>query len=125
MMDTGNNMRSSNWEAPVAAADGLIIVSTVREDTVGSAVWLVDGLRERGYEDKVRTAVTLLAAPSLKTGLQLHDRTRNHFESRTREVLDVPYDKSLVSGGPFNYQALLATTREAWVRASSAVMRGL
>ncbi|QHK21534.1 hypothetical protein GU243_19595 [Pseudarthrobacter psychrotolerans] len=125
MVDTGNNMRSSNWEAAVAAADELVIVSTVREDTVASAVWLVDGLRERGYEDKVRNAVTLLAAPSLKTDLQLHDRTRTHFESLTREVLDVPYDKSLVSGGPLNYQALLPATREAWLRASAAVMRGL
>ncbi|MGY4544165.1 putative peptide zinc metalloprotease protein [Arthrobacter sp. UYNi723] len=125
MVDTGNNMRSSNWEAAVAAADELVIVSTVREDTVASAVWLVDGLRERGYQDKVRNAVTLLAAPSLNTDLQLHDRTRAHFESLTREVLDVPYDKSLVSGGPLNYQALLPATREAWLRASAAVMRGL
>ncbi len=81
--------------------------------------------RERGYEDKVRNAVTLLAAPSLKTDLQLHDRTRTHFESLTREVLDVPYDRSLVSGGPLNYQALQPATREAWLRASAAVMRGL
>lgn len=125
MVDTGNNMRSSNWEAAVAAADGLVIVSTVREDTVASAVWLVDGLRERGYQDKVSNAVTLLAAPSPHTDLQLHDRTRAHFEMLTREVLDVPYDKSLVSGGPLNYQALLPATREAWLRASAAVMRGL
>lgn len=125
MVDTGNNMRSSNWEAAVAAADELVIVSTVREDTVASAVWLVDGLRERGYQDKVSNAVTLLAAPSLRTDLQLHDRTRTHFETLTREVLDVPYDKSLVSGGPLNYQALMPATREAWLRASAAVMRGL
>ncbi|MCO4252052.1 MinD/ParA family ATP-binding protein [Pseudarthrobacter raffinosi] len=125
MVDTGNNMRSSNWEAAVAAADELVIVSTVREDTVASAVWLVDGLRERGYQDKVSNAVTLLAAPSLHTDLQLHDRTRTHFETLTREVLDVPHDKSLVSGGPLNYQALMPATREAWLRASAAVMRGL
>ncbi|MCP9001842.1 hypothetical protein NFC73_19220 [Pseudarthrobacter sp. RMG13] len=125
MVDTGNNMRSTNWEAAVAAADELVIVSTVREDTVASAVWLVDGLRERGYQEKVSNAVTLLAAPSLHTDLRLHDRTRTHFETLTREVLDVPYDKSLVSGGPLNYQALMPGTREAWLRASAAVMRGL
>ncbi|WP_066287103.1 hypothetical protein [Arthrobacter sp. B6] len=125
MVDTGNNMRSSNWEAAVAAADELVIVSTVREDTVASAVWLVDGLRERGYGGKVRNAVTLLAAPSLRTDVQLHARTRSHFETLTREVLDVPYDRSLVSGGPLNYQALQPATREAWLRAAAAVMRGL
>ncbi|WP_190990286.1 MinD/ParA family ATP-binding protein [Pseudarthrobacter sulfonivorans] len=125
MVDTGNNMRSSNWEAAVAAADELVIVSTLREDTVASAVWLVDGLRERGYQDKVSNAVTLLAAPSLQTDVQLHRRTRAHFESLTREVLDVPYDSSLVAGGPLSYQALQPETREAWLRASAAVMQGL
>lgn len=125
MVDTGNNMRSSNWEAAVAAADELVIVSTVREDTVASAVWLLDGLRERGYQAKVRNAVTILAAPSLRTDVQLHDRTRTHFQTLTREVLDVPYDRSLVSGGPLNYQALEPATREAWLRAAAAVMRGL
>jgi putative peptide zinc metalloprotease protein len=125
MVDTGNNMRSSNWEAAVAAADELVIVSTLREDTVASAVWLVDGLRERGYQDKVSNAVTLLAAPSRHTDVRLHQRTRAHFESLTREVLDVPYDTSLVAGGPLSYQALQPETREAWLRASAAVMQGL
>lgn len=125
MVDTGNNMRSSNWEAAVAAADELVIVSTLREDTVASAVWLVDGLRERGYQAKVSNAVTLLAAPSRQTDAQLHQRTRAHFESLTREVLDVPYDSSLVSGGPLSYQSLQPETREAWLRASAAVMQGL
>lgn len=125
LVDTGNNMRSSNWEAAVAAADELVIVSTVREDTVASAVWLVDGLRERGYQAKVSNAVTLLAAPSGQTDVQLLNRTRAHFSDLTREVLDVPYDRSLVSGGPLNYQALLPGTREAWLHASAAVMRGL
>jgi putative peptide zinc metalloprotease protein len=125
VVDTGNNMRSSNWEAAVATADQLVIVSTVREDTVASAVWLVDGLRERGYQAKVRNAVTLLAAPSRETDVQLLNRTRAHFSNVTREVLEVPYDGCLVSGGRLNYQALLPTTREAWLRASAAVMRGL
>jgi putative peptide zinc metalloprotease protein len=102
-----------------------VIVSTLREDTVASAVWLVDGLRERGYQAKVSNAVTLLAAPSRQTDAQLHQRTRAHFESLTREVLDVPYDSSLVAGGPLSYQALQPETREAWLRAAAAVMHGL
>lgn len=125
VVDTGNNMRSSNWEAAVAAADELVIISTLREDTVASAVWLVDGLRERGYQAKIGNAVTLLAAPSRPTDVQLHRRTRAHFESVTRDVLDVPYDTSLVSGGPLNFQALQPSTREAWLRAAAAVMQGL
>ena len=90
MVDTGNNMRSSNWEAAVDAADELVIVSTLREDTVASAVWLVDGLRERGYQAKVSNAVTLLAAPSRQTDVQLHQRTRAHFESLTGKSSTFP-----------------------------------
>lgn len=125
MVDTGNNMRSSNWEAAVAAADELVVVSTLREDTAASAVWLIDGLRERGYHDKVSNAVTLLAAPSLQIDKDLQRRARSHFAGLTREVLDVPYDRSLVSGARLNYQALQPETREAWLLASAAVMRGL
>ncbi len=125
LVDTGNNMRASNWEAAVAAADELVIISTVREDTVASAVWLVDGLRERGFEAKIGNAVTLLAAPSRQTDPQLHAKTRSHFAGLTREVLDVPYDRSLVSGARLNYQALQPETRESWLHASAAVIRGL
>ncbi|MFP5312353.1 MAG: MinD/ParA family protein, partial [Actinomycetes bacterium] len=125
LVDTGNNMRSSNWEAAVAAADELVIISTLREDTVASAVWLVDGLRERGLQAKVNNAVTLLAAPSRQIDVRLHARTHDHFAGLTRQVLDVPYDKSLVSGARLSYQALQPETCEAWLQASAAVMRGL
>ncbi|TLM81019.1 hypothetical protein FDW83_17860 [Pseudarthrobacter sp. NamE2] len=125
MVDTGNNMRSSNWEAAVAAADELVIVSTLREDTVASAVWLIDGLRERGYQEKVGNAVTLLAAPSPQIDQDLLRRARSHFSGLTREVLGVPYDRSLVSGARLNYQALQPATREAWLHAAAAVVRGL
>src|SRR5690606_13419571 len=53
IVDTGNNMRASNWVAAVAAADQLVIVSTVREDTAASAAWLIDGLREKGFDRKI------------------------------------------------------------------------
>ncbi len=62
IVDTGNNMRASNWVAAVAAADQLVIVSTVREDTAASAAWLLDGLREKGFDHKIDEAVTILAA---------------------------------------------------------------
>ena len=39
----------------VAAAEQLVIVSTVREDTAASAAWLLDGLREKGFDQKIDT----------------------------------------------------------------------
>ncbi|HOV99843.1 MAG TPA: chromosome partitioning protein [Rhodoglobus sp.] len=125
VVDTGNNMRASNWEAAVAAADQLVIVSTVREDTAASAAWLVDGLTEKGHETKVRQAVTVLASPAKVADPQLHDRLHSHFNSLTRAVLDVPHDPALVDGGTLNFDALSAETREAWLQVTATVADGL
>lgn len=121
VVDTGNNMRASNWEAAVAAADQLVIVSTVREDTAASAAWLVDGLTEKGHEAKVRQAITVLASPAKVADPQLHDRLHSHFNSLTRAVLD----PALVDGGTLNFDALSAETREAWLQVTATVADGL
>ncbi|WP_298459124.1 chromosome partitioning protein [uncultured Cellulomonas sp.] len=125
VIDTGNNMRASNWQAAVAAADQLVIVSTVREDTAQSAAWAVDALRATGRDDAVRHAVTVLSAPSADVDEQLRGRLHDHFGRLTRAVLDVPHDASLVSGGPLVVEALAPATREAWLRVTAAVADGL
>ena len=125
VVDTGNNMRASNWEAALAAADQLVIVSTIREDTAASAAWLVDGLYEKGHEQKVREAVTVLASPSKVADAQLNRRLHGHFASLTRAVLDVPHDPALVDGGTLNYDNLAPETREAWLQVTATVADGL
>ena len=103
VIDTGNNMRASNWQAAVAAADQVVIVSTIREDTAQSAAWALDALRATGNDDAVRRAVTILSAPDRKIDKDLRKRLRSHFGALTRAVVEVPYDPSLVSGGPIAY----------------------
>lgn len=125
VVDTGNNMRASNWQAAVAAADQLVIVSTVREDTAQSAAWLADGLRAVGSEEVVANAVTVLTSPSKSPDAILSERLRGHFSKVTRAVLDVPYDRALVDGGPINYDALSPASHEAWLRVSAAIAEGL
>jgi MinD-like ATPase involved in chromosome partitioning or flagellar assembly len=125
VVDTGNNMRASNWEAAIEAADQLVIVSTVREDTAASAAWLIDGLRKKGHDDKVREAVTVLSSPSKLEDPRLNRRLHSHFGSLTRAVLDVPHDQSLVAGSVLHYGSLAPATREAWLRVTAAVSDNL
>ena len=125
VVDTGNNMRASNWEAAVEAADQLVIVSTIREDTGFGAAALIDGLRRKGHGEKVAEAVTILASPSKTVDAQLSQRLHAHFTQLTRTVLDVPFDASLVSGGPLNVDALAPRTRAAWLLATAAIAEGL
>lgn len=121
IIDTGNNMRASNWIASVAAADQLVIVSTVREDTAASAAWLLDGLREKGFGDKVDEAVTVLTAPSSRPDRKLEARLSRHFEQVTSDVVIAPFDASLVDGGPIDFDALSPETRDAWLTVAATV----
>ncbi|GIF40078.1 MinD/ParA family ATP-binding protein [Actinoplanes xinjiangensis] len=124
-IDTGNNMRASNWQAAVDAADQLVIVSTIREDTSQSAAWLADALRATGRETLVENAVTVLAAPTRTPDAALRDRLHRHFGKLTRAVLDVPHDPALVAGGPVAYDALTPASRAAWLQVTAAVADGL
>ncbi|WP_175348744.1 MinD/ParA family ATP-binding protein [Cellulomonas humilata] len=125
VIDTGNNMRASNWQAAVGAADQIVVVSTVREDTAQSAAWALDALRATGHDEAVRRAVTVLSAPEPKVDKDLQKRLRSHFGALTRAVLEVPHDKALVAGGPIDYDALSTTTRDAWLRVTAVVADGL
>ncbi|WP_432524021.1 chromosome partitioning protein [Kineococcus sp. SYSU DK006] len=131
LIDTGNNMRASNWQAALNVADQLVIASTAREDTAQSAAWLIDGLRAAGKEEIVANAVTVLTANPQKGRAQrkadeeLNQRLYRHFRSATREVVTVPHDSALVGGGPINMELLQDGTREAWLRAAAAVVSGL
>lgn len=121
VIDTGNNMRASNWVAAVAAADQLVIVSTVREDTAASAAWLLDGLREKGFGKKIDDAVTVLASPSSKPDRRLKARLDSHFGQVTSGVLHVPYDPTLVDGGPIDFESLSPETRDAWLTVAATI----
>lgn len=125
VIDTGNNMRASNWQAAIDAADQLVIVSTVREDTAQSAAWAIDALRATGHAEMVRHAVTVLSAPEPKVDKQLRKRLHEHFGALTRSVLDVPHDKRLIPGGPIEYDALHRRTRDAWLQVTATVADGL
>ncbi len=125
IIDTGNNMRASNWQAAVEAADQVVIVSTVREDTAQSAAWAIDAMRATGHEDAVRKAVTVLSDPAPRRDPDLAERLHDHFGRLTRAVLDVPYDGSLVGGTPLEVDRLDRRTREAWLHVAAAVAEGL
>ncbi|MEY2848419.1 MAG: hypothetical protein RI885_1084, partial [Actinomycetota bacterium] len=125
VVDTGNNMRASNWEAAVAAADQLVIVSAMREDTAAGAAWMVEGLSGRGHEAKLQSAVTVLSAPDKKVDPRLRGRLHDHFGSLTRAVVEVPYDRSLVSGSGIDMTRLAPATREAWLEVGATIAKGL
>ena len=125
IVDTGNNMRASNWEAAVETADQLVVVSTIREDTGYGAAALLEGLRQKGHGVKVAQAVTILTAPAVAVDAALSRRLHDHFGQLTRAVCDVPYDPAIVAGGPLNIHTLAPGTRQAWLQATATIADGV
>lgn len=126
VVDTGNNVRASNWLAAVEGADQLVIVSTIREDTFNSAAWMIDELRMTGHASQVENAVTILSHSSAeKLDNVLRKRLVHHFGAHTRAVLEVPFEKHFVEGGSLEWSKLTPQTRQAWLEATATVVDGL
>src|SRR5699024_6061862 len=126
VIDTGNNVRASNWLAAVRSADQLIIISTVREDTFNAAAWMIDELRATGLAEQVDHAVTILSHSSRgKLDATLRDRLRAHFGAHTRAVTEVPYEQQFVDGSHLHWDGGSTWTKEAWLDATALIIDGL
>ena len=126
VVDTGNNMRASNWEAAVEAADQLVIATSTKKDVGYGGAVLVDRLRAIGAESKVEQAVTLISHPKgSESGDSDASQRRAYFEAHTRAVIDLPFEPSFDEGGVINLDAISAGTRRAWLRATAEVAEGL
>ncbi|WP_262425354.1 hypothetical protein [Brachybacterium sp. Z12] len=126
VIDTGNNVRASNWLAAVESADQLVIISTVREDTFNAAAWMIDELRATGLAEQVDHAVTILSHSSKgKFDPTLRSRLLAHFGAHTRAVTEVPYEQHFVDGSHLDWSRISPKTKEAWLDATALIIDGL
>lgn len=125
VIDTGNNVRSANWQAAVNAADLVVVVSTYQRDVGYSGSWVLDHLAETGRAHLARSAVTVLTAADPKTDPTVRGELLDHFRARTREVVEIPYDPLIALGGQMEWTRLRPNTQQAWTRAGAAVVTAL
>ncbi|MEJ5913765.1 MinD/ParA family ATP-binding protein [Pseudokineococcus sp. 1T1Z-3] len=127
LVDTGNNIRSANWQAAAATADQLVITTTVREDSATSAAWMLDSLADGPHAGLLSRAVTLLHDPAPKTSEKLRRRLGEHFAAATDDhtgarVVPMPYEPSLAAGGRIDHEALSRPGQRAWLHAAATVV---
>src|SRR5690242_215616 len=125
VVDTGNNVRSPNWQAAVNAADLVVVVSTYQRDVGYSGSWVLDHLAQTGRDDLAQNAVTILTAADPSTDRVVREQLMSHFGARTRAVCEIPYDPELAHGGPIRWTALAPETRNAWILAGATVVNCL
>ncbi|WP_375484461.1 MinD/ParA family protein [uncultured Jatrophihabitans sp.] len=121
VVDTGNNVRSSNWQAAVDSADLVVVVSSYQRDVGYSGSWVLDHLAQTGREELARNAVTVLTAADPTTDKTVRGQLLEHFTARTRAVIEIPYDPELAHGGPIQWTSLAAPTRNAWIQAGATI----
>jgi MinD-like ATPase involved in chromosome partitioning or flagellar assembly len=125
VIDTGNNVRSPNWQAAVNAADVVVIPSTYQRDVGYSGSWVLDHLLQTGREGLAQHAVTVLTAADPSTDTQVRHELQRHFGARTQDVIEIPYDEHIATGGPIHWANLAEDTRRAYTRLGAVVVSAL
>ena len=125
LVDTGNNVRSPNWQAAVNKADLVVVVSSYQRDVGYSGSWVLDHLAQTGREELARNAITVLTAADPTVDRSVREQLLEHFRNRTRAVVEIPYDTELAHGGPIRWSELAPATRTAWTLAGATVANAL
>ena len=123
--DCGTGLLHSAMTGVLTLADQIVLVSSPSVDGARSASATLDWLDAHGYGDLVRNAVVVLSTvrPRSKSTVDL-DRLEQHFASRCRAVVRIPYDGHLEEGAEVELEQLSPATTEAYLRLAATVGDG-
>ena len=124
VVDTGNNVRATNWQAAIDATDQLVVTMSARNDSAETAARMLDHLEQTGRHRLVRQAVTVVSMPPSRRELDV-PAVQRHFSARTRTVILAPYEPLIDTGEPIRYAQLSAGSHDAWLKIAAAVAEGL
>jgi MinD-like ATPase involved in chromosome partitioning or flagellar assembly len=123
--DSGTGVVHSVMRATLQRADAVVVVSGGSIDEARLASETLTWLEANDYGDLVRNAVVALNASTQGTDLdKLHD-IEDHFRSRVRAVVRIPYDPELAAGSVVRYDALRPFTRDSARQLAALVVDGL
>jgi MinD-like ATPase involved in chromosome partitioning or flagellar assembly len=123
--DCGTGLLHSAMAGVLRLADQIVLVSSPSVDGARSASATLDWLQAHGYGDLVRDGVVVLAVvrPRSKSSIDL-GRLEQHFATRCRAVVRVPYDAHLEEGAEVELNQLSKTTADAYLALAAEVGDG-
>jgi MinD-like ATPase involved in chromosome partitioning or flagellar assembly len=125
LTDCGTGIVHSVMRAILQRADGLVIVSGGSVDEAKLASETLTWLESNGYGDLVKNSVVALNTATYGTQLVKLDEIENHFNTRVRAVVRVPYDPMLAAGAVIQFDKLHPATRQAARDLAALVVDGL
>ncbi|WP_308283460.1 MinD/ParA family ATP-binding protein [Pseudonocardia nigra] len=121
--DSGTGMVHSAMEGTLALADSLVVVGSPTVDGASRASKTLDWLVAHGHRDAVARAVVVLSldrtSKEVDAGL-----LRAHFAERCREVVEIPHDPHLATGGRIDPTMLRPATARAFLELAATVADG-
>ncbi|OKJ77457.1 SCO5717 family growth-regulating ATPase [Streptomyces sp. CB02460] len=121
LTDSGTGLLYSAMRGVLDLADQLIIVSTPSVDGASSASTTLDWLSAHGYAELVQRSITVISGVR-ETGKMIKvDDIVQHFRTRCRGVVAVPFDEHLSAGAEVDLDMMRPKTREAYFNLSALV----
>lgn len=125
LTDCGTGIVHSVMRPTLQRASGLVIVSGGSVDEARLASETLTWLEANGYGDLVRNAIVALNTATQATQLVKLDEIEQHFKTRVRHVVRIPYDPSLAAGSVIKWDQLKKQTRTAARLLAAYVVDGL
>ena len=103
LTDCGTGIVHSVMRPTLQRANGLVIVSGGSVDEARLASETLTWLEANGWGDLVRGAVVALNTATQATSLVKLDEIEQHFKTRVRAVVRIPYDPALAAGSVIKF----------------------
>ena len=113
LTDCGTGIVHSVMRPTLQRASGLVIVSGGSVDEARLASETLTWLEANGYGDLVRNSVVALNTATQATQLVKLDEIEQHFKTRVRHVVRIPYDRALAAGSVIRFADLDKNTQRA------------
>ena len=125
LTDCGTGMIHSVMKATLDRADQLVVVSGGSLDEARLTSETISWLENNGYEELARNSVVALNTATQGTDLLILDELEEHFASRVRDIVRIPYDPLLATGATIRFSALKPFTQESIRELAASVVDGL
>ncbi|MDM4763066.1 MinD/ParA family protein [Galbitalea sp. SE-J8] len=125
LTDCGTGIVHSVMRATLQRADEIVIVSGGSVDEARLASETLTWLEANGYGHLVKNAVVAINTATHATNLVKIEEIEDHFRSRVRAIVSIPYDSQLAAGSVIDFKKLEPLTRQSARELAALVADGL
>jgi MinD-like ATPase involved in chromosome partitioning or flagellar assembly len=124
LTDCGTGLLHDAMRGVLGLASSLVVVSSASLDGARSASATLDWLEAHGLGTLAKNAVVVISSVRPGGGIVDVLQLEDHFASRCRAVVTIPYDPHLEAGSALDIDELNEGTREAYLELAAAVGEG-